>query len=273
MNDKDIIKALGCCQTYKCSDCPYVFCKNMYRDALDLIKRQQAEIEKLTIQKNAFGAGMKVEARKNDDVRVEAIREFAERLKYKFRTWQDNSGNWILYIKMDCIDNLVKEMLGLGIRKSGVQGKFQWHYTKKKSVSFHGSGGERRCRMREILFRGKRVDNGEWVFGYYVEQYGAKEIYLPDGVDSELGFDHYSVIPETVGQFTGLTDKNDKRIFEGDILNGMGGLHLVYFDTSLAWFEWAKICGNWSESFSGWASEYEVIGNIHDNTELLKGGE
>lgn len=121
MNDKDIIKALECCGnviTSGCKGCPYHIKHNascvreLMLDALDLIKRQQAEIEKLTIQKNAFGAGMKVEARKNDDVRVEAIREFAERLKYKFRTWQDNSGNWILYIKMDCIDNLVKEMLG-----------------------------------------------------------------------------------------------------------------------------------------------------------------
>lgn len=47
----------------------------------------------------------------------------------------------------------------------------------------------------------------------------------------------------------------------------------VYFDTSLACFEWAKINGNWKESFSGFADEYEVIRNIHDNSELLKEGE
>ena len=116
MNDKDIIKALRCCSEAVCGRCPLrgenMCVSKVTGYALDLIKRQQAEIEKLTIQKNAFGAGMKVEARKNDDVRAEAIKEFAERLKYKFRTWQDNSGNWILYIKMDCIDYLVKEMLG-----------------------------------------------------------------------------------------------------------------------------------------------------------------
>ena len=89
MNDKDIIKALECCgKSAKCdgANCPmYTIpyddgkdcASSLMFNALDLIKRQQEEIEKLTIQKNAFGAGMKVEARKNDDVRAEAIKEFA----------------------------------------------------------------------------------------------------------------------------------------------------------------------------------------------------
>lgn len=71
--------------------------------------------------------------------------------------------------------------------------------------------------MRELLFRGKRTNNGEWVEGSYVFQYGCHEIYLPS-CESEYGFDHYSVDPATVSQFTGLQDKNGKRIWEGDVL-------------------------------------------------------
>ena len=70
---------------------------------------------------------------------------------------------------------------------------------------------------REILFRGKRTDNGEWVEGYLVKQYGANEIYLPNGTDNE-GFDRYSVDISTIGQYTGLNDCDDVKIFEGDIV-------------------------------------------------------
>ena len=122
--------------------------------------------------------------------------------------------------------------------------------------------------MREILFRGKRIDNGEWVEGDSLIHSMFKKGDVCVGVVE--GMEIYSVITETIGQYTGLTDKNGNKIFEGDILKGMGGLHRVYFDISLACFEWAKINGNWHESFSGFADEYEVIGNIHDNPELLK---
>lgn len=67
---------------------------------------------------------------------------------------------------------------------------------------------------REILFIGKRTDNGEWVEGYLVKQYGANEIYLPNGTDNE-GFDRYSVDISTIGQYTGLSDSNGVKIFEG----------------------------------------------------------
>ena len=131
--------------------------------------------------------------------------------------------------------------------------------------------------MCEILFRGKRADNGEWVFGSYVIQYGAHEIYLPDGVDSENVFDRYHVIPETVVQYTGLTDKNGRKIFEGDIIKckvyemngyrvrrGVVEYHGVGFIMNLdpnSWYDQKNI------SF-----DCEVIGNIYDNPELLKGG-
>ena len=122
--------------------------------------------------------------------------------------------------------------------------------------------------MREILFRGKTED-GKWVYGFPLFQDNYAIIQFWDS--EEFAFAQYFVIPESISEFTGLTDKNGKKIFEGDILKGMGGLYRVYFDISLSCFEWAKINGNWQETFSGFADEYEIIGNIHDNSELLKG--
>lgn len=125
--------------------------------------------------------------------------------------------------------------------------------------------------MREILFRGKRVDDGKWVYGHYVYQYGANIIYLPDGVDEYGGFDYYHINPETVGQYTGLCDKNGKNgkmIFEGDIVNFSNILYYIVFADGCF-----RICrnGQYSYTLHNLHSAFEVIGNIHDNPELLKG--
>lgn len=136
--------------------------------------------------------------------------------------------------------------------------------------------------MREILFRGKRIDTGEWVDGFYAKS-GDKTFILVDN-DIAVGYvTMKEVIPETVGQFTGLTDRNGKRIFEGDIVKREYTLcHgekkrtreiqigiVVYSDDD---------CGYWVDKKYSlrkpWDGDtVEVIGNINDNPELMKGGE
>ena len=134
--------------------------------------------------------------------------------------------------------------------------------------------------MREILFRGKRVDNGEWVEGYLGVEVGGEPVIEYCDFDDYIGdcVEELFIIPETVGQYTGLTDKNGRRIFEGDILSG----HLDELFPNeesrypVVWHDygWHIKCGN--ESFDtleqSWVNKYlEVIGNIHDNPELLNG--
>lgn len=128
--------------------------------------------------------------------------------------------------------------------------------------------------MREILFRGKRIDNDEWVYGSFcmdvLEQFNG--LCGVDGFvrlyDKVLGkMQTYEVDRETVGQYTGLKDKNGKRIFEGDILAlRTSRPHVVRFEDGAFVFEDTAI----SIRF---ANKFEVIGNIHDNPEMLKGGD
>lgn len=133
--------------------------------------------------------------------------------------------------------------------------------------------------MREILFRGKQKYNNEWIYGSLVrlgkesfsdpDRYGITDKGIPVGnMNVCYNFQVDEVIPETVGQYIGLTDKNGKRIFEGDIVKGTFlGFPFLIKDYVFS------IC--WQEDVAGYRANYfenvEVIGNIHDNPELLKG--
>ena len=138
--------------------------------------------------------------------------------------------------------------------------------------------------MREILFRGKQEDNGEWVYGAYYHQtefYGDDCDYhyiissCDELEDNMMCFD--GVIPETVGQYTGLTDKNGKRIFEGDIIDTPDRLIKVVwfernaqFDLNFIKYAHDKKIINFKGIEMRDLKEYEVIGNIHDNPELIE---
>ena len=160
--------------------------------------------------------------------------------------------------------------------------------------------------MREILFRGKRMNNGEWVNGSFLldgelhRPYGKEHLpfsncYIVPETDSEnvrtafndgslfLNTTAYHVIPETVGQFTGLTDKNGTKIFEGDIVESEFTTkpYLVCFGEYTYTDEYGdeeSVCGWYNEEKGGYVTGFgcpdtwaTVIGNIHDNPELLEG--
>jgi len=147
--------------------------------------------------------------------------------------------------------------------------------------------------MREHIYRGKRIDNGKWVEGHYyadVEDDGDKDafrkvhyIVVPYGDH----YQHIQINPDTVGEFTGLLDKNKKMIFEGDILKAYhftdckGNKNYLYHVV-----EWSDKYSGWEATNSGelntgtkegspqlWCymkNDFEVAGNIFNNPELLE---
>lgn len=139
---------------------------------------------------------------------------------------------------------------------------------------------------REIIFRGLRTDKNEWVYGDLIHGVGWKKgkmYMLPENINQEgcHHLDGFEVIPESVGQFTGLQDKNGKEIYEGDILGDWTDIDGKMEQSRQAVF-WHEVEGQWmlDNSFHQDRShffslagelrdfEYEIIGNIHENPEL-----
>jgi len=124
-------------------------------------------------------------------------------------------------------------------------------------------------KMREILFRGKRMDNGEWTYGLITTLFRDKEYHIVDLSNESVV---YPIEPATIGEYTGLTDKNGQKIFEGDILeHSSGTIHEVVFEqrNGKAYFGWViNELETWDFD-SGFLKQLKVIGNIHDNPELL----
>lgn len=125
---------------------------------------------------------------------------------------------------------------------------------------------------RKIKFRGKRIDNGEWVYGYL---YRLSEKLNPFIMLIDRRGESYEVDPKTVGQYTGQKDKNGEELYDGDICNcreyeccgkiewsedEAGFYFCVFYEDGM--FE--------EEQLYDYVSELEIIGNIHDNPELLE---
>lgn len=144
---------------------------------------------------------------------------------------------------------------------------------------------------REISFRGKRLDNGEWVYGNLIQmdEGGSQSFIFPFykyasslACNQIVSMFMVAVDPTTVGQFTGRCDKNGKKIFEGDIVtypDGDGGYEYCDETINSGVVTWGDesalfyITNNYSAEFPDmWdcVDEMEVIGNIHDNPELAK---
>ncbi len=132
--------------------------------------------------------------------------------------------------------------------------------------------------MREIRFRGWNSKNKKWIYGYYFVNRGEHFISPDEVVNPLTSYEDFVVDKDSIGQYTGLKDKNGVEIYEDDIIESDGYLHVVRYDENNARFvafnlgmhtdlegcgltkEWIEECGK------------VVVGNVHENHELMKGG-
>lgn len=296
MIEKDTIKGLECCldeKVEKCDECPYsvdtFMCKRreLLEDIFELINHKQELLDAAiagqeTLQK-ALAEKDRIIKRLNDE-KVQLIRAFSECQTEAAR---------VLVEKDKEIERLKNELFCLANERDSI-------------ASRNGIGG---LKMRDYLFRGKRIDNGEWVEGGLISvndcEHGTVTAIIPHNCEAyRFNISGEYVIPETVGQFTGLSDKNGKEIFEGDIFKfndevwesyytacgieydscEVENYGVVGFDEDRLCFDFvqykfnensveADLHENHDIEFADFISELEVVGNIHDNPELLKGGE
>ena len=127
--------------------------------------------------------------------------------------------------------------------------------------------------MREILFRGKEIGADRWVHGSLDIHKSGVVVIMSDEIVTSI---YARVDPDTVGQYTGLTDKNGKKIFEGDLVRvevaKIDFVAVCKFYSGSFGLVWHYMGAERYSAFTGMCHvEYEVIGNIHDNPELMEG--
>ena len=128
-------------------------------------------------------------------------------------------------------------------------------------------------KMREILFRAKTKATKEWTYGHFAKQYDVPQIYADNG--------HECIYEDTLCQYTGLTDKNGVKIFEGDIVRlyedvkrafNVNDGEVVYARGGFDVGDCALLSSLNAIASYNWVLRGEVIGNVHDNSGLLEGG-